>query len=65
MKTPKPKHPTRAQMVRAAQCFIAQEGIVEIEDNAKVSRARKNQDKGAYVEAWVWVDDDEAISLDE
>ena len=55
------KHPTRMQMVRAAQYLIAQEGVIEIGINAKILRARKNPDKGAYVEAWVWVDDDEAI----
>ena len=37
------------------------EGEVEIDDNATISRG---DDKGAYVQAWVWVyaDDDDACA---
>ena len=59
------KHPTRERMIRAAQRFIAQEGVIEIEDDAKVSRAKNNPAKGAFVQAWVWVDDGEAIDSGE
>lgn len=33
------------------------EGVIEIDDTARISRGR---DSGAYVQAWVWVSDDDA-----
>lgn len=35
------------------------EGRIEVHDDAPVSRADNNPDAGAYVQAWVWVADDE------
>jgi len=48
------------------------EGFIEIDDNAPVSRAEDNPDGGAYVQAWVWIENppqnideaDEAIEQD-
>lgn len=55
----KPKHPTNREMVKAAQELCHEEGILEIDDYAhgSVSRADGNPDNGAYVKAWVWIDD--------
>lgn len=33
------------------------DGEIEVDDTAVVSRAEGNPDHGAYVQAWVWVDD--------
>ena len=45
----------------AAKRRWGDEGFVEIDDNAKVSRADDpDAEPGAYVQAWVWVDDAEA-----
>lgn len=33
------------------------EGFFEIDDSAPVSRAEGNPDRGAYVQAWVWIPD--------
>ena len=54
------KLPTRKQMIAAARCLYQTEGEIEIDDNAKVSRAEGNPDVGAFVQAWVWVSDEEA-----
>ena len=42
---------------RAARAEYEREGEVEIDDNAVISRG---DDAGAYVQAWVWVSDEEA-----
>lgn len=42
---------------RAAQRVHGRDGDVEIDENAAVSRG---DDDGAYVQAWVWVDNEEA-----
>ena len=54
------KVPSRKQMVIAARKLHQNWGLIEIDECAKVSRAKGNPDKGAYVQAWVWVHDDEA-----
>jgi hypothetical protein len=54
------KLPTRKQMIVAARSQYESEGEIEIDDNAKVSRAEGNPDVGAFVQAWVWVSDEEA-----
>lgn len=36
------------------------EGDLEVDENAIVSRADDNPDGGAYVQAWLWVSDEEA-----
>lgn len=43
------------QYVRAAKEHYEEEGILEIDENARVSRA--TEEHGAYVEAWIWIDD--------
>ena len=54
------KLPTRRQMIAAARSQYQSEGEIEIDDNAKLSRAEDNPDTGAFVQAWVWVSDEEA-----
>ena len=44
----------------AARRMYASEGVVEIDNEAPVSHAPANPDRGAYVQAWVWVYDEEA-----
>ena len=56
------KQPTRTQMIAAARSLYQSEGEIEIDDNAKVSRAEGNPDNGAFVQGWVWVSDEEAKS---
>jgi hypothetical protein len=48
-----------AAMVAAAQRIYNQDGEIEIDDNAPISRAKGNPEKGAYVQAWVWVSDED------
>ena len=50
--TPKPSD---AQFIEDARSLYHKEGEIRIDDKAKVSR----NDIGAYVEAWVWVEDSE------
>lgn len=52
--------PSQLQMVAAARKFYQRDGEIEIDDGAKISRSETNEDKGAYVAAWVWVDDADA-----
>lgn len=47
-------------MIEAARRLYEREGEIEIDDGAKVSRADDNPDAGAYVQAWVWVYDQDA-----
>jgi len=54
------KLPTKKQMIAAARSQYESEGEIEIDDNAKLSRAEGNPDDGAFVQAWVWVSDEEA-----
>ena len=56
------KLPTRKQMIAAARSLYQSEGEIEIDDNARVSRAEGNPDNGAFVQGWVWVSDEEAKS---
>lgn len=46
----------------AAKYAFHNEGTLEIDDNARVSRPSKESGNGAYVAAWVWVD--EAVLAD-
>jgi hypothetical protein len=41
------------------------EGFFEIDENAPVSQADGNPDRGAYVQAWVWIPDPFANDLEE
>ncbi len=48
---------TDAEYTKAAKRLHESEGEIEVDDGARVSRG---DDPGAYVQAWVWVPDDEA-----
>jgi hypothetical protein len=67
--TEKRKRRTRAQMYEAyrreARRVWHREGVIEIDETAPISRAAGNPDKGAYVQAWVWVDDDTTLWVDD
>jgi hypothetical protein len=39
------------------------EGFLEIDETAPVSQAEGNPDKGAYVQAWIWIYDAEIDKL--
>lgn len=52
---------TRQEYIKQARAEYQSEGKIEIDDNAKLSRGTDN---GAYVEAWVWVEDLEAEQFD-
>jgi hypothetical protein len=56
--------PTLRQYREAAKRLHHDEGTCEVDDNAPVSRAVGNPDKGAYVQAWVWVYDVDAMFPD-
>ena len=58
------KTPTKARMIEQARNDYEREGEIEIDDNAKISRAKGNPECGAYVQAWVWVSDEETESED-
>jgi hypothetical protein len=62
------KLPTDEQMMEAAFEIHHRDGEVEVDvmptgkkylPTARVSRSEDNEDKGAYVLAWVWVYDDD------
>lgn len=49
------KKPTLKETRERAKAMHHDEGTCEIDDNAKVSRG--DGERGAYVQAWVWVPD--------
>ena len=55
----KGKKITLDQYRAAAKGRWNDEGLIEVDDKAPVSRS---EDGGAYVQAWVWVDYEEARS---
>jgi len=55
-----PRCPSKEAMIKAARRMFQDEGTIEIDRGATISRAQKNTEMGAYVQAWVWVPDDEA-----
>ncbi len=55
--------PTDEQMRAAALAAYSDPGTIDIDHDAPVSRADGNPAKGAYVQAWVWVDDTDAEGL--
>jgi hypothetical protein len=57
------KHPTDEQVVEYARRALAKEGEIEIDDDAKVSRSFDNEDRGAYVAAWLWVPDEDCCAF--
>ena len=50
-----------AAYVAAARRLFHRDGEIEIDDNARVSRG---SDPGAYVQAWVWVANDQVTRKD-
>jgi hypothetical protein len=52
---------TNQQYVEAAQRLYDREGETEVDDGARVSRgdAVEDGDAGAYVQAWVWVSNED------
>lgn len=44
----------------AARIFYERDGEIEIDDNAAVSIG---SDNGAYVQAWIWVSDDDVDAI--
>ena len=57
-------YPKDSQMIAAARAMYMNEGTLEIDEGAKISRPDGNEEKGAYVQAWVWVPDEEAQRQD-
>ncbi len=55
--------PSDKKMIEAAKAIYQDNRAVEVDDNAKVSRDDANPDHGAYVAAWVWVDDEDVDDL--
>lgn len=55
-----PRHQSNAAYRLAAHNLYHTEGETEVDENAPVSKADGNPDHGAYVQAWVWVGDDDA-----
>lgn len=51
---------TNAQYVAAAKRMHHEEGTREVDDRARVSSKAPGGDAGRYVQAWVWVPDEEA-----
>ena len=58
------KKPTNEASRRAAIRLYYDEGTLEVDDGALLSRAKGNPDKGAYVQAWVWVYDSDVTPED-
>lgn len=54
------RKPTRADYRYAARSLFHDEGRIEVDDSAKVSMG--DPAEGAYVQAWVWVPLDDALS---
>jgi hypothetical protein len=48
------RRPTDDETRATAVCIYVDEGSIEIDHNAQISRVSR----GAYVQAWVWVPDD-------
>jgi hypothetical protein len=48
----------------AAERIHADEGTLEIDDDAKISKSDDPESNGAYVAAWVWVYDDDITAED-
>lgn len=44
----------------AARRMYHDEGAIEIDDHAVISTPAEGGDAGRYVQAWVWVSDEEA-----
>jgi hypothetical protein len=54
--------PTNQQYVKAAQRLYNKDGECEIDEfDSTLNQVSHGEDLGAYVQAWVWVPEDEAI----
>ncbi len=53
---------TDKQYIDAARLQYESEGEVEFDDDARISHG---DDPGAYVQAWVWVNDNQVRDTDE
>jgi hypothetical protein len=53
--------PVRAskEMIEEARELYQKDGEIEIDPDARESRGEGNEERGAYVQAWVWVPDKE------
>lgn len=51
---------TDEQYRHAAREEFHEDGVIEIDPDAKVSRNDDDPEEGAYVQAWVWVDAEDA-----
>jgi hypothetical protein len=52
--------PTVEQYRAAAKRLFNEDGCIEVDDRAAVSEQAPGGDAGRYVQAWVWVPDEEA-----
>lgn len=59
MELPNEPRPTNEQYLAAAKRIHVEEGTLEIDEPAIVSQSEGG---GAYVQAWVWVHDEDAIN---
>jgi hypothetical protein len=50
---------TDAQYLDAARARCS-DGVMEVDDNATVSRPDEDGDDGAYVQVWLWISGDDA-----
>lgn len=55
-----PSHHKDEWYIERARLLFEKEGFLEIDDFPKVSKTDEldNGDDGAYVQCWVWVDDE-------
>lgn len=56
--------PTDEELRTAAVRLYYDNGSVEVDPGATVSRARHGRPSGAYVQAWVWVADEDVSDED-
>lgn len=58
------KHLSEEQYVAAARRIYGREGEIEIDDKAPCSYTKGNPSKGRYVQAWVWVYDEDVNNME-
>ena len=54
--------PTDDQLRTTAQHLYQDEGEIEFDHDAAISRHDDSDEEGAYVQAWVWVRYDEVVA---
>lgn len=52
-------HSERQTWIEKAREYYQEEGNIEIDNNAEISKS----DEGAYVQAWVWVPNEEEETI--